>query len=130
MTDQSARTGDHAIIGLKREVHVKQTADVGKYLVPVERLRWICPENIFQFECTSDIEPLKEFIGQVKAVDAINLGFAVERAGYTLFLTGLAGTGKAATMRAKLSRLIEERTAQGILYVTDDWYVYLFSEDH
>ncbi len=109
---------------------MEQTADVGKCLVPVESLCWICPENIFQFECTSDIEPLKEFIGQVKAVDAINLGFAVERAGYTLFLTGLTGTGKAATMRAKLSRLIEERTAQGILYVTDDWYVYLFSEDH
>ncbi len=104
---------------------MKQGKDVEKYRVPFERLRWICPENIFQFECTSDIEPIKEFIGQSRAIDAINFGLAVERAGYNLFLTGLTGTGKAATIKASLRRFIEERKTQGITYDFFDWcYVY------
>ncbi|KPK43985.1 MAG: hypothetical protein AMK74_05895 [Nitrospira bacterium SM23_35] len=57
--------GDHVIMGLSKVNTMKQAGDIRKYAVPVGSLRWICPENIFQFECTSDIEPLKEFIGQV-----------------------------------------------------------------
>jgi hypothetical protein len=52
-------------MGLSKVNTMKQAGDIRKYAVPVGSLRWICPENIFQFECTSDIEPLKEFIGQV-----------------------------------------------------------------
>jgi len=107
---------------------MNRSIDIRKYAVPVERLRWICPGDIFQFECTSDIEPLKEFIGQVRAIDAINFGLAVERAGYNLFLTGLTGTGKAATIKASLRRFIEDRKTQGITYEIHDWcYVYNFA---
>jgi lon-related putative ATP-dependent protease len=106
---------------------MEQSADIRKYAVPVERLRWICPQDIFQFECTSDIEPLREFIGQERAIDAIHFGLAVERAGYNLFLAGLTGTGKAATIKASLGRFLEERKAQGKTYEIFDWcYVYNF----
>jgi len=79
---------------------MEQINDLKKFLVPIEKLRWICPEDIFQFKCTTDIEPLKEFIGQKRAFDSINFGLAVERAGYNLFLTGLTGTGKATTIKS------------------------------
>jgi predicted ATP-dependent protease len=106
---------------------MNQSIDISKYAVPVERLRWVCSEDFFQFECTSDIEPLKEFIGQGRALDAIHFGLAVERTGYNLFLTGLTGTGKAATIKASLQRFIEERKVQGITYEIHDWcYVYNF----
>lgn len=107
---------------------MERSIDISEYAVPAEKLRWICPHDIFQFECTSDIEPLKEFIGQIRAIDAINFGLAVERAGYNLFLTGLTGTGKAATIKASLRRFIEKRKTQGMTYDIHDWcYVYNFA---
>jgi lon-related putative ATP-dependent protease len=100
-----------------------------KYSVPVEKLRWICPEDILKFTCTADIQPLRDFIGQDRAIDAINFGLSLERAGYNLFLTGLTGTGKAATVKARLKRFIDEKEAEGIKYQPYDWcYVYNFSE--
>ncbi len=102
--------------------------DPEKYAIPLEKLRWICPEDMFQFACTTDVEPLKEFIGQQRAIDSINFGLAVGRAGYNLFLTGLSGTGKAATIKSRLQRFIKEREAKGIKYEIHDWcYVYNFS---
>ena len=102
--------------------------NLNNYAVPGEKLRWICSDDVFQFECTSDIEPLKEFIGQNRAIDSINFGLAVERSGYNLFLTGLTGTGKAATIQARLQKFLEEKASKGIQYQIYDWcYVYNFS---
>jgi len=108
---------------------MEQINDLKKFLVPIEKLRWICPEDIFQFKCTTDIEPLKEFIGQKRAFDSINFGLAVERAGYNLFLTGLTGTGKATTIKSYIQRFITEKETKGIKLHTYDWcYVYNFSD--
>ncbi len=107
---------------------MQQAKDLRKHIVPFEKLRWICPQDIFKFECTSDMEPLKEFIGQDRAIDAINFGLAVERPGYNLFLTGLTGTGKAATIKSSLRRFIEGRKAEGETFEIHDWcYVYNFA---
>ncbi len=100
-----------------------------KYAVPVEKLHWICPQEILQFKCTTDIEPLKEFIGQNRALDSINFGLTVERTGYNLFLTGLTGTGKATTIKACLEKFIAEKEAKGSKPRLYDWgYVYNFSD--
>lgn len=108
---------------------MSEQVDIKKYIVPLKQLRWICPEDILKFECTTDIEPLREFIGQDRAIDSINFGLAVERSGYNLFLTGLTGTGKAVTIKERLKEFIKEREAQGIKYQPSDWcYVYNFSE--
>ena len=106
-----------------------EKVDLKKYAVPVEKLHWRCPEELFQFECTTDIEPLKEFIGQDRAFDSINFGLAVERPGYNLFLTGLTGTGKAATIKSRIEKFIAGKKAQGIKYQLYDWcYVHNFSD--
>lgn len=103
--------------------------DIKKYVVPLEKLRWRCPPEWFQFECTTDIEPLKEFIGQDRALDSINFGLDVERPGYNLFLTGLTGTGKATTIKACLENFIAEKQAKGVKYQPYDWcYVYNLSD--
>lgn len=109
-----------------------EAIDLKKYAVPLEKLRWTCPEEFFQFECTSDIEPLKEFIGQNRALDSINFGLAIERPGFNLFLTGLTGTGKARTIKACLEKFISQRKAKGVTYQLYDWcYVYNFLDpDH
>lgn len=107
---------------------MNESIDLKRYAVPADGLHWICPDDIFQFECTADIEPLKEFIGQDRAIDSINFGLALERPGYNLFLTGLAGTGKAATVEARLQKFIKDKEAKGMKYQIHDWcYVYNFS---
>ncbi|MFA4918182.1 MAG: AAA family ATPase [Thermodesulfovibrionales bacterium] len=106
---------------------MKDPVDLNAYAVPFEKLRWVCSQDLFPFECTTDIEPLKEFIGQERALGSIKFGLEVERTGYNLFLTGLTGTGKASTVKSRLERFIEERNAKGIQYQTYDWcYVYNF----
>jgi len=108
---------------------MKKVNDLKKFAIPIDKLRWICPPETFQFECTTDIEPLKEFIGQERAFDSINFGLAVERTGYNLFLTGLTGTGKATTIKGRLEKFVAEREAKGIKYKTYDWcYVYNFTD--
>lgn len=106
-----------------------KTGDLAKFAVPVEKLRWICPPDVFQFECTADVEPLKEFIGQKRALDAINFGLGIDGWGYNLFLTGLTGTGKARIVKSRIERYIKECEAKGIKYDISDWcYVYNFSD--
>ena len=108
---------------------MEKVIDLKKHAVPLEKLRWICPPETFQFDCITEVEPLKEFIGQERAFDSINFGLAVERAGYNLFLTGLTGTGKAATIKSRLEKFIAEREAKGIKRQPNDWcYVYNFSD--
>src|SRR4030042_4609787 len=111
---------------------MEKVIDLKKHAVPLEKLRWICPPETFQFDCITEVEPLKEFIGQERAFDSINFGLAVERAGYNLFLTGLTGTGKAATIKAHLEKFVAGKQEKGMRYELYDWcYVYNFSEpDH
>lgn len=40
---------------------MKNTLDLNAYVVPFEKLRWVCSQDLFPFECTTDIEPLKEY---------------------------------------------------------------------
>jgi lon-related putative ATP-dependent protease len=125
---QHLGNGDIMSITLEKEEVMPKTINVKRYAVPIEKLRWICSGDVFQFTCTSDIEPLKEFIGQDRALASIHFGLAIERAGYNLFLTGLTGTGKATTIQARLQRFVEERIARGMKYEIFDWcYVYNFS---
>ncbi len=105
-----------------------EKVDIEKYAIPIEKLRWDCPPEMFQFECTTDIEPLKEFIGQKRALASIDFGLTIERPGYNLFLTGLTGTGKATTIKTCLEKFITDKKAKGVEYQTADWcYVYNFS---
>ena len=114
---------------VKRTNGGKTMADLDKYAVPWNKLRWKCPEDIFEFQCTSDIERLKDFIGQERALDSISFGLGVAKQGYNLFLTGLTGTGKANIIKRRLQRFIEEGEIKGLKYEPSDWcYVYNFSD--
>ena len=103
-----------------------------RYKVSHDQLRRICSTDNFNFRCTSDIEPIKEFIGQERAISSIDFGLAVERPGYNLFLTGLTGTGKASTIEERLRQFIREKKNSGWTYEVNDWcYVHNFAEpDH
>ncbi len=100
-----------------------------KFELAPELLRWRCNTESFQFECTSELAPLQEFIGQDRAVKSIELGLAVEKPGYNMFVTGLTGTGKTSLIKAYLQKIVGTRIAEGADFHPRDWcYLFDFSD--
>ena len=106
--------------------------DVSRYEVPADKLRWQCDPSLFDFDCTEDLAPLHEFIGQDRAIRAIEFGLSMARDGYNIYLAGLTGTGKTSVAKTYIAKLIDEREKKGESYHVSDWcYIYNFSRmDH
>jgi predicted ATP-dependent protease len=99
-----------------------------KYEVPAEKLRWHCVPALFKFECTKELSPLREFIGQDRAIRAVEFGLDMENHGYNIYVAGLSGTGKTSVVKKHIERIIQERKSTRL----DDWcYLFNFKEpDH
>ncbi len=65
--------------------------------------RWYCDTEQFKFETTADLEPIDSFIGQDRAVSALEFGLGIGTPGYNIFVTGLTGTGKSTVIRTHLA---------------------------
>ncbi|AQS58762.1 Lon protease family protein [Desulforamulus ferrireducens] len=64
-------------------------------IVSAERLRRRClPEELEFCESSADVPPLKDFIGQERAVRAMQFGLNMKAHGYNIFVAGPVGTGK------------------------------------
>ncbi len=70
-----------------------------------EDLRWYCDPDVFEFESTSDLEPMEGIIGQERALKAIRLGVDLRAPGYNIFIAGLSGSGKATTVKKMLEKI-------------------------
>jgi len=77
--------------------------------VPVEKLRWRLDPAALPFESTDDLEPLKDIIGQKRGVDAFKFGMGMNKPGYNVFVTGMPGTGRMATVRKLLEGMSKEQ---------------------
>ncbi|HEY95134.1 MAG TPA: AAA family ATPase [Dehalococcoidia bacterium] len=101
-----------------------------KYEVPVEKLRWECDPGLFDFECTKDLAPLREFVGQERATRAIEFGLNMENSGYNIYVAGITGTGKTSMVKSYIERVINEKSDQGVKFNLEDWcYIYNFKEN-
>ncbi|HXG50439.1 MAG TPA: ATP-binding protein [candidate division Zixibacteria bacterium] len=98
--------------------------------VSADRLSWRCDLSFLPFSCTADMNPLEDFIGQDRAMRAIEFGLGVNKPGFNIFVTGLTGTGKTSIIKAFLRKVTSERAAPGQDAATpDDWcYVYNFAD--
>lgn len=101
-----------------------------KFEVPADLLTWRCDSSLLPFTCTSEITPLEDFIGQERAIRAIEFGLGVNKPGFNIFVTGLTGTGKTSIIKAFLKKITGERIArQGDSNAAEDWcYVYNFAD--
>src|SRR5512136_371461 len=102
--------------------------DMKKFEVPVGKLRWQCDPAIFDFECTKDLAPLREFIGQDRAIRAIQFGLSMKHDGYNIFVAGLTGTGKTSMVKTYIDRLIASRQIGEGFHPRDWAYVYNFTD--
>ncbi|MBI2912317.1 MAG: AAA family ATPase, partial [Chloroflexi bacterium] len=100
-----------------------------KLRVPPQELRLQHDPSGFQFECTDELTPLTEFVGQDRALRSLQFGLGLGKAGYNIFVTGLTGTGKATAILEYIQRTVQERRSAGELTLPDDWcYVYNFDD--
>ena len=103
--------------------------EANKLRIPPEELRLECDPASFEFECTEELTPLTEFVGQERGLRALQFGLGLEKPGYNIFVTGLTGTGKATAIMEHIQRTIEERRRAGDLTLPDDsCYVYNFGD--
>lgn len=100
------------------------------FQVPVERLTWHCDLSLLPFTCTGDMTPLEDFIGQERAMRAIEFGLGVNKPGFNIFVTGLTGTGKTSIIKAFLKKVTAEKISlKEDSPSPEDWcYVYNFGD--
>jgi len=101
-----------------------------KFEVPPDKLSWCCDVSLLPFACTAEMTPLEDFIGQERAMRAIQFGLGVDKPGFNIFVTGLTGTGKTSIIKSFLKKVTAERVAaDGDSLFPADWcYVYNFSD--
>ena len=106
-----------------------RAAEPSHRALSAEQLRWRCDPALFGFRCTDEVAPLQEFIGQERALRALEFGLAVGRPGYNIFVTGLTGTGKASAIQTYVRKAIDARMAEARRHEPRDWcYVYSFTD--
>ncbi|MFN8358303.1 MAG: ATP-binding protein [Candidatus Kapaibacterium sp.] len=86
------------------------------------QLSWRCPEDLFSFETTQELTPIKGIVGQERAIEAIRLGAQLYSHGYNTFVSGVSGTGRLSTVKKILD---EVATSTPVLF--DFCYVQNFA---
>lgn len=79
-----------------------QHQELAPHEVGADRLKYQCDPGMFRFDCTRDLVPLKEFLGQERANRAIEFGLNMPNDDYNVYVSGLSGTGKTSMLRAML----------------------------
>jgi lon-related putative ATP-dependent protease len=91
-----------------------------KPLAP-KKLCSYCDPKQLKFTTTAELAPLKEPIGQERAMAAIEFGISMPEKGYNLYLLGPEGTGKHALIESFLTKQIRHQNTPS------DWcYIYNF----
>ena len=101
---------------------------IEKCEVSADKMRWQCDPSMFDFDCTRDLAPLREFVGQDRAIRAIEFGLSMEQDGYNIYVAGLTGTGKTSAVKSQIHKLLEDRRASHLVKPPEDWfYLYNFT---
>ncbi len=68
-------------------------------------LRWKCDPSLFEFESTTELEPIESIVGQERALKALKLGVDINAPGYNIYIAGLSGTGKQTSVKQLLEQI-------------------------
>ncbi len=83
-----------------------------------DQLRKPTDVSLLDFETTEEIIAERNFVGQKRALDALQFGIAIEGEGYNIFALGDPGVGKRALIRSVLTeRALKEPTPSDWCYV-------------
>ena len=84
-----------------------------------------CDPEEFAFETTNEVEELTRFIGQNRALEAVDFGIGIRHEGFNLFVIGPEGSGRHSVVQS----FINEKA--GHEQTPNDWcYVHNFNHPH
>ncbi|MCD6388610.1 MAG: AAA family ATPase [Desulfobulbaceae bacterium] len=84
-----------------------------------------CDPQEFAFETTEEVEELTRFIGQNRALEAVDFGIGIRHQGFNLFVIGPEGSGRHSVVQS----FINEKA--GHEQTPNDWcYVHNFNHPH
>ncbi|MGD0329034.1 MAG: ATP-binding protein [Nitrososphaeria archaeon] len=90
-----------------------------------EKLRRICDPSIMSCESTEGLTPLREIIGQERAVRALKFGLGIKDRGFNVYVSGLHGTGRTTAVKNFLDDMAKTEP------IPFDWcYVNNFSNQY
>ena len=90
-----------------------------------EKLRLECDPDFMPCETTKDLVPLREIIGQERAVRALRFGIGIKDHGFNIYVAGLPGTGKTTAVKNFVEEIAKSEP------VPPDWcYVNNFSNQY
>lgn len=90
--------------------------------IPFESLRRCCKPDEITYDSTAQVSPLRDFIGQERAIKAMQFGLTMKAPGYNIYVAGPPGTGKSTYVQTVLTQ------AAARMAVPDDWcFLYNFS---
>lgn len=93
--------------------------------LPPEKLRRTCDPNFMHCESTQDLNPLREIIGQERAVKALKFGLGIKERGFNIYVAGYPGTGRKTAVKGFLDETAQTEP------VPPDWcYVYNFANEY
>jgi len=72
-------------------------------------LRWTCVPSKLPFKTTRELQPLRNIVGQDRAVEALRLGARIRSQGYNIWASGVVGTGRMTTVRHILDEMKSAR---------------------
>jgi len=93
--------------------------------LPIESLRKTCDPNVMRCKTTQELAPLREIIGQERAVRALKFGLGIRDQGFNIYVAGYPGTGRKTAVKNFL-----EETASGEPVPPDWCYVNNFSNQY
>ena len=93
--------------------------------LPAEKLRKECELGLVGCATTEELAPLREIIGQERAVRALKFGLGIKERGFNVYVAGFPGTGRTTAVRSFLAELAQTKPAPF------DWcYVYNFGNPY
>ncbi len=90
-----------------------------------EKARKKCTSEIANCNSTAELEPLKQIIGQDRAVKALQFGLAMKDGGFNIYVSGMSGTGR----KTAIVGFLQEKAKE--MPVPPDWcYVNNFKDQN
>jgi lon-related putative ATP-dependent protease len=90
--------------------------------IPPDKLRRRCNLDELVYNTTAEAPPLQDFIGQERAVQAMQFGLLMRAPGYNIYVAGPPGTGKSTYVQAVINQVAADKP------VPNDWcFLYNFS---
>ena len=102
----------------------KRRAMTIRCITPAEAFHH-CDPLEFTFETTAEVESLTRFIGQERALEAVDFGVGMRQSGFNLFVIGAEGSGRHSVIKSFINKkAAEEETPK-------DWcYLHNFKHPH